>query len=306
MRFSSPHPIPYQGSKRLLAPMILSFVPANRYRRLIEPFIGSGAVTLAAAGRRMFKRYLLSDVLSPLCHLWETIVTDPDGLSDRYAELWEGQKSDPVTHYNWVRAQFNQDRDPAMLLFLLARCVKNAVRFNPRGDFNQSSDKRRLGTRPSIMTAEIKGASGLLSGRCEIRNCDFKKMLASARETDLVYMDPPYQGTSAGRDSRYVQGVKRDDLIAALDDLNRRGVQFILSYDGACGDKIYGEALPASLHLHRVLVDAGRSAQATLNGGTHRTVESIYLSPGLRPPDASTSILPASFVSEQTRLFQQA
>ena len=43
-----PHPFPYQGSKRQLARQIVSCVPAQT-KRLIEPFVGSGAITLATA-----------------------------------------------------------------------------------------------------------------------------------------------------------------------------------------------------------------------------------------------------------------
>ena len=43
-----PHPIPYQGSKRGIAEAILAYFPQH-VTRLIEPFAGSAAVTLAAA-----------------------------------------------------------------------------------------------------------------------------------------------------------------------------------------------------------------------------------------------------------------
>ena len=38
-RWSVPHPIPYQGSKRGLAPIILAYFPSH-FRRLVEPFAG--------------------------------------------------------------------------------------------------------------------------------------------------------------------------------------------------------------------------------------------------------------------------
>ena len=69
MRFSVPHPIPYQGSKRRLAAAILSHVEAGRYERLIEPFAGSAAVTLAAANSMKFKRFEIGDRLEPLVML---------------------------------------------------------------------------------------------------------------------------------------------------------------------------------------------------------------------------------------------
>ena len=82
MRFSVPHPIPYQGSKRRLAVAILSHVPAQRYNRLIEPFAGSAAVTLAAAKKGMFSSYVIGDLLEPLIQLWQSIIDDPNTVAE--------------------------------------------------------------------------------------------------------------------------------------------------------------------------------------------------------------------------------
>jgi DNA adenine methylase len=306
MRFGDiPHPIPYQGSKRQLAPLILSFIPAGKFERMFEPFVGSGAVTLAAARRKLCRKFVVSDKLEPLCGIWEQIVNDPKRLADEYAELWKAQFPDSPAFFNYIRDRFNEDRTPSKLLFLLARCVKNAVRFNPSGQFNQSADKRRFGTKPKTMRAEIVAAHRLLHGECEVRSGDYKTVLNRATSEDIVYMDPPYQGTSEGRDSRYFKGVARDDLISLLETLNRRGVQFILSYDGACGDKTYGDVLPDELRLKRVLVDTGRSSQATLNGKNTRTVESVYLSERLAGSVSAPSVVHRKFSQQQVALFEQ-
>jgi DNA adenine methylase len=45
-----PQPIPYQGSKRNIATQILKYVPWGT-KRIIEPFAGSAAVSIAAAYR---------------------------------------------------------------------------------------------------------------------------------------------------------------------------------------------------------------------------------------------------------------
>ena len=261
MRYGVPHPIPYQGSKRQLAPVILSFIPRGKYRRLIEPFAGSAAVTLAVASQGFCSRYVISDFLPPLMQLWRSILMQPGSLSKRYRALWKSQGDNPQKKFNEIRAEFNGDHDPAKLLYLLARCVKNAVRFNPAGLFNQSPDNRRLGVNPDTEEQEIWGAHRLLCGRCEVVCGDFREALQHATEDDLVYLDPPYEGTSSGRDRRYIRGVERDVLIQTLDDLNRRSIQFLLSYDGRCGDKSYGDPLPSYLNIHRVHLDAGRSAK---------------------------------------------
>ena len=49
-----PHPIPYQGSKRNLAPAILGYFPGG-VATLIEPFAGSAALTLATAHHEVGK-----------------------------------------------------------------------------------------------------------------------------------------------------------------------------------------------------------------------------------------------------------
>ena len=97
-----PHPIPYQGSKRRLADVILKYAP-GKVQTLIEPFAGSAAITLAAAGRRIGKRYIVGDSLEPLVQVWKQILTEPDDFADGYERVWRDQKADPVGHYLKVR-----------------------------------------------------------------------------------------------------------------------------------------------------------------------------------------------------------
>lgn len=275
-----PHPIPYQGSKRRLATVILKHFPM-RVGCLFEPFAGSSATTLAAAAKGRAKHYCIGDSLRPLVAIWEQIINDPRTLIEAYAALWSGQHDDPKKHYNLVREQFNRERNPAQLLYLLTRCVKNAVRFNPNGNFNQSADHRRSGMNPLKMNEEIKGASLLLRGRTEACAGDYEPLLDRAKPGDLIYMDPPYQGVSESGDSRYYQQLDFDRLMGNLDRLNIRDVPFLLSFDGACGNRTYGRPLPPELRLCQILIHTGKSSQATLNGEDADTVESLYLSPSL-------------------------
>ncbi len=277
MRYSVPHPVPYQGSKRRLATAILSHMPRLGSSRLVEPFAGSAAVTLAAASQHRFERFLIADRLQPLADLWQAIITEPSKLAADYKALWLREREKPIEAYYEIRAEFNIAYDSASLLYLLARCVKNAVRFNPAGEFNQSPDKRRTGTLPRTMETELFAAHHLLANRSQVICADFMDLFHNAQRGDLFYLDPPYQGTSEGRDARYIAGVSRERIIESLTFLNQKGVPFILSYDGACGDRTYGDRLPPELAC-RVLLDVGRSSQATLNGHNHTTVESLYVS----------------------------
>lgn len=272
-----PHFLPYQGSKRLLAARILATVQGRRFARIIEPFAGSAAVTLAAAHGGLADGFVLGESLAPLARLWQQVLDDPEAVLRRYAMLWQDAE------FDGVRATYNQDHEPAALLYLLARCVKNAPRWSQAGAFNQSADKRRRGVHPDRMAVQVRAVSELLRGRCEVRGEDFAAVVAQARPDDLVYLDPPWQGTTLGKDRRYHAGLTRERLVETLRRLNERGVPFLLSYDGRCGDQKYGEPLPEDLDLTLLELDAGRSSQATLSGRQDVTFESLYLSPRCNP-----------------------
>ena len=276
----SPQPFQYQGSKRMLAPLILRHLPA-RMKRLVEPFAGSAAISLACAMEKRAAEYWINDCNKPLSELLSLIINRPEEISDHYAQTWRDRDADPLEHYYRVREDFNRAQDPRLFLYLLARCVKGSVRYNTDGLFNQSPDKRRLGTHPATMRQNIMAVSALLRGRAIVTSQDYRDILANARATDIIYMDPPYQGVCGERDSRYYSGIASDDFITALDNLNRRKIKYIVSYDGRLGARSYGEPLPAYLNLTLLEIEAGRSSQATLLGRDEQTIESLYLSANL-------------------------
>lgn len=275
-----PQPFQYQGSKRALAPRILHYLPV-KFRRLVDPFAGSAAMTLACAARMRAERYWINDLNKPLAELLNLMINRPEELADAYAELWKGEAEDALEHFYTVREKFNRTQEPSLFLYLLARCIKGAVRYNSEGMFNQSPDKRRLGTRPETMRQNIIAVSMLLRRKAIVTSHDFRDVLAAAEADDVIYMDPPYQGTSGERDSRYLAGLSFHDFVVALDGLNERRLRYAISYDGRTGEKSYGESLPAYLQLTHVELEAGRSTQSTLLGREEQTIESLYISPAL-------------------------
>ena len=249
--------------------------------RLVEPFCGSAAVSIAAAARGRAKEFWLNDFNKSLAELLALMINSPRELAKSYADLWRADHEDALEHYYQVRESFNRSHDARLLLYLLARCVKGAVRYNGEGLFNQSPDKRRLGTRPETMKENIAAISALLRGRSIVTSQSYEDVLANVRPDDVVYMDPPYQGVCGERDSRYFAGISFDDFAAELETLNHKYIRYLVSYDGRSGNRIYGKPLPAKLNLTLVEIEAGRSSQATLLGRSEMTVESLYLSPAL-------------------------
>jgi len=280
MTMKIPHPIPYQGSKRALAKYILPFFPLD-IATLIEPFAGSAAISIAAAAHRKAEHFHLNDINSSLMALWQEIITHPEAIAAQYEVLWQEQQGNARAFYDRARDEFNRTHRPDCLLYLLARCVKASVRYNANGDFNQSPDNRRLGRNPEQMRADILAVSKLLRNKTILTSVDYTEVLACATPEDLVYMDPPYQGVCTTGDPRYFSRVDFDTLMQELDKLNRRGVPFILSYDGRTGEKSYGQTLPEALGVYHFEIKTGRSTQATLLGRADMTYESVYLSRNL-------------------------
>lgn len=285
MKGTVPHIVQYQGSKRILAPQILQYMP-RRFSRLVEPFAGMAAITIANAVQGRADEYVVNDLNKPLVEVLRSAIETPDELVSEYARVWNAQFTWPkgsVDHFYMIRDEFNDgNQSPANMLYLLARCVKGSVRYGGNGRFNQSPDKRRNGTSPKTLTPNVHAISMCLKGRTSFLSKDYREVLETTRQGDLVYMDPPYQGVCSSRDNRYFSGIDFNGFVDAIDMLNRRGVDFLISYDGRCGDKQYGEDLPKELGLHKVLLNAGLSSQSLLLGRRDVTYEALYISGGLR------------------------
>lgn len=82
-----PHPIQYQGSKRNLASKILRYVPGN-FPRLVEPFAGSAAISIACAAKGKTNSYWINDFNKPLAELLELIINRPSDIADSYQTIW--------------------------------------------------------------------------------------------------------------------------------------------------------------------------------------------------------------------------
>ena len=272
-----PHLVQYQGSKRNLANKIISYIPRET-KRIIEPFSGTAAITIACASNEIGDEYLINDLNEPLIKLLENVVNSPEKTAKEYEIIWKKQLDNPISYYYDIRETFNSTHNPVLFLYLLARCVKGSVRYNSAGQFNQSPDKRRKGTCPDKMAHNIFGISSLLKGKVVFSSVDYKQVLEKATCDDVVYMDPPYQGVCGDKDSRYYSGINHFEFIEELRNLKHQNIPFIVSYDGKMGNKEYGNTLPADLQLEHIYINAGRSSQATLLGRNDETIESLYVS----------------------------
>ena len=64
MNSTIPHIVQYQGSKRKLAPQIMQYMP-ERFDRLIEPFAGMAAISIAVAYNKWSDNFYINDLNAP-------------------------------------------------------------------------------------------------------------------------------------------------------------------------------------------------------------------------------------------------
>ncbi len=296
-----PHVIPYQGSKRKLAQQILKQIRFNNIDTFYEPFAGSAAMTIAAAANNIANRYVIGDKLDALAKLWEIIINEPEKLISDYSQLWKNQLDNPKEYYFSIRDHFNTTKSPTALFYLIARCVKNSVRFNSDGEFNQSPDNRRLGMHPERLKKQALATSHLLKGKTKIFSGDFQDTIKNAKPNDLIYFDPPWEGLT--QNPRYAYLLDYESLIEELKRLNNLDIPYLLSFDGICGNRSYVKELPDYLNLSGISLNAGRSTQATLLGRAEITFESLYISPALRNKNSLLTNLQPERTSYQLALF---
>lgn len=275
-----PNLVQYQGSKRKLAPQILPYMPEHS-QRMVEPFCGMASMTLAAAQQNRAEEYWLNDMNKDVASVLEAAINEPERVVAEYRRVWCEQfdwSDGHVAHYLHVRDTYNAgEANDGSFLYLMARVAKGAIRYSANG-MNQYLDRRRHGTKPDTMEKNINAVSALLKGRTRVTAMDYKAVLAECTPADIVYMDPPYQGTSGKKDSRYISGVSVDELEEQLRLLDERHIPYLLSYDGVCGDKTYGRDLDPTLKCRKHLLNAGTSAQAALLGRKATTFEALYVS----------------------------
>ncbi|WP_086689160.1 DNA adenine methylase [Nostoc sp. T09] len=85
------HLVQYQSSKRNLASDILKFLP-NAVDRLVEPFAGTAAISIAASYQRISQKFWLNDLNQPLVKLLE---------SKRCSRTWNSSRNFPRYRKQW-------------------------------------------------------------------------------------------------------------------------------------------------------------------------------------------------------------
>lgn len=262
-----PSLIKWTGSKRSQAQAIKNLMPPHK--RYLEPFLGGGAMLYLSAQPGS----IAGDIYKPLVELWKLVQGTPEQVAEDYELQWSRLQNDLPGHFYKVRDKFNTTKDPLDLSFLMRTCVNGIVRFNDRGEFNNSFHLSRKGMDPARFRRVIFAWSRRLQG-VQLVCQDYEDTLAETQEGDFVYLDPPY----AGNKQRYVADLDIQRFYQVLERLNQRGVKWAWSFDGQRGELDLTHPVPSHLYKRRLLLPSGNSAVGkVLNGPVEHVQESLYL-----------------------------
>lgn len=250
------------GGKTQLLDQLLPFFPES-FDTYYEPFIGGGAVffTLAAQGR--FKNAVLNDWNPELVNVYQAIKEFPEALIGaleglRYDKevFLEVRAMDPNTMSRIDRA--------ARTIYLNKTCFNGLYRMNKKGQFNVPFGK--FAKPPKILDAENIRACCEVLKNVTLKSGDFSYAIKTAKEGDLVYLDPPYVPLTVTSNfcSYTSDGFSIDDQVRLKEcciDLADRGVKVIASNSSA---PLVRELYEPRFDIHEV--SARRNINSKANG----------------------------------------
>ncbi len=188
--YSSPF-LKWAGGKRKLVDVIAKSLASGD--RLVEPFVGSGAVFMGTN----YKKYLLCDTNADLIGLFNNLKNTTEKLLAETEILFSGKYKTEEAFYE-LRERFNtleaEDiKKSALFVYLNKHAFNGLCRYNNKGYFNVPFGKY---TNPNLPIKEM-----LLFAKkaqiAEFKCLDFKETFKLVKKGDVVYADPPYVPISA-------------------------------------------------------------------------------------------------------------
>lgn len=180
----------WAGGKARLVERIKAVLPPGR--RLVEPFVGSGALFLNTE----YDEYLLADANRDLINCYRQLQQGGPAFIDVCASYFTPANNQPDAYYA-LRTRFNVTADAvekaALFVYLNRHGYNGLCRYNGAGGFNVPFGRyvRPYFPRNEMLYFWRKAA------RCVFVVADFVTTLQATAPGDVVYCDPPYVPLSA-------------------------------------------------------------------------------------------------------------
>lgn len=259
--------IKWSGSKRYVAPELSKKILTSK--RYFEPFVGGGAMLPF----RRINNAVASDIIPELINLWNQIKINPEVVSIEYENRWNRLQNEGHLVYYEIRDNFNKTKNEFDFLFLTRTCVNGLIRYNDKGEFNNSLHNTRPGINPQRLRTILNNWSKYIAGvnfKCQ----DYRETLSDVNSNDFIFLDPPYGGTKG----RYTKTeFNLNEFYDVLENLNKKGAKWMLTFDGNAGKREYDYNLPKELYKEKIAIKTGNSPFTKLmKTSVDQISESVY------------------------------
>lgn len=225
------------GGKRQIMPSIVENLPKNIGRlNYVEPFIGGGAVLFHLQPQNA----IINDFNTELTNVYEVIKNNLEELiqdlkthKNEAEYFYELRGLDRKDEYN----NLTNIQKASRVIYLNKTCFNGLYRVNNAGEFNSPFGRYK---NPNIVNEPtLKAVNKYLNqNNIIIQTGDYANVLENIPENSFVYLDPPYHPISESSNfTGYVQGGwdmwDQIRLREACDNLNERGIKFLLSNSSA-------------------------------------------------------------------------
>ena len=224
--------VKWVGGKRQLLDILTPLFP-EKFSSYCEPFLGGGAVLFDIQPNVAY----VNDINAELINMYEVIKNNVDELIKELAT-----HTNDENHFYLVR-DWDRDKEKycklteiqkaARIIYLNKTCYNGLFRVNNAGEFNSPFGHYKS---PNIINAPILKAVSTYFNKAKIyfSNTDYEEVLDNLKKGTFVYIDPPYDPISdTSNFTGYSKGgFDRNEqlrLKKCCDELNRRGIKFMLS-----------------------------------------------------------------------------
>ncbi|MDM3290539.1 DNA adenine methylase [Citrobacter sp. Ce105] len=203
----------WAGNKTAIMPELIKHLPAGP--RLVEPFAGSCAVMMATD----YPHYLVADINADLINMYQVIKDEVEHFIAISKSLFACNNFSE--QYYVIREEFNHLHSldliwkAAYFLFLNRHCYRGLCRYNRAGHFNVPYGNYKT---PYFPEAEIRTFAEKAQ-RAMFIWASYDETLALLVPGDVIYCDPPYDGTFS---AYHTAGFTEDDQYQLASILERR------------------------------------------------------------------------------------
>ena len=249
----------WAGGKSKISPIIKSHF--NEGKRLVEPFVGSGALFL----NTNFEEYLLCDTNIDLINLYNNLKNCPEDLITKTKELFT-IKNNTEKQFYILRDRFNslnpeEIEKSALFVYLNKHAFNGLCRYNSKGFFNVPYGRYKNPSFPEDKMYDFAHKSQRATFKCQ----DFKITFNETKKGDIVYCDPPYVPLSATSSfTSYSKNnfdlMEQEQLAKYAEESKHRGIQCIISnHDLQITRELYIKAKIYELQVQRNIASKSTS-----------------------------------------------